>query len=639
MGSYMQNDIEPYYKDSFVTLYHGSSESIIPHLSGVTAVVTDPPAGIGFMSKSWDSNKGGRSEWIAWLAGVLASARGACLPGAPMLCWAIPRTSHWTGMAIEDAGWLVRDRISHIFGSGFPKSHNLHKSTQDDAWAGYGTALKPAMEDWWLAMKPLDGTFAANALQYGVAGLNVDGGRVGTFTPAPHSGGMERLNAANHKQGYRPNPYRKDLTGQMPCDTVGSNERTPSWEPEQIHTSIAAGIAESAMNLIEQGTRPSSAIESAVSHLSAEQRTSLFGTSKPDMSCFDGLLAAAPSTKESTSTSSSTDTCGKKPTGAKCQQATSSITRTATAKTIASTILNLCREAHTENCTTPSTTQEKNPSRPVRNSNASAAPAGRWPANILHDGSDEVLAGFPVTAPSTAHRRGAGGGGDHIGQLSQRPDGVRGPTDKGTAARFFKCCPQDEASGTLHDLIEGLPPERSDMDIIGAMCESLDEHELAAKPLGDAKIGDGNAYPYRPQDAAGVAVDGRIAARFFYCAKASKAERNRGCEGLPLSVGGGMAGTADKSLKTGSGNERNNLLRNDHATVKPLALMRYLCTLVTMPERNLLLDPFAGSGTTGVACKELGLPCVLIEQDEHHCEIIAARCAAAVIDKRLIPER
>ena len=70
-------------------------------------------------------------------------------------------------------------------------------------------------------------------------------------------------------------------------------------------------------------------------------------------------------------------------------------------------------------------------------------------------------------------------------------------------------------------------------------------------------------------------------------------------------------------------------MTNGHPTIKPLALMRYLVTLVTMPERNLILDPFAGSGTTGVACKELGLPCILIEQDEHHCEIIAARCAAA----------
>ena len=73
-------------------------------------------------------------------------------------------------------------------------------------------------------------------------------------------------------------------------------------------------------------------------------------------------------------------------------------------------------------------------------------------------------------------------------------------------------------------------------------------------------------------------------------------------------------------------------MTNGHPTIKPLALMRYLCTLVTMPERNLILDPFAGSGTTGVACKELGIPCILIEQDEHHCEIAAARVSAAKQD-------
>ena len=78
--------------------------------------------------------------------------------------------------------------------------------------------------------------------------------------------------------------------------------------------------------------------------------------------------------------------------------------------------------------------------------------------------------------------------------------------------------------------------------------------------------------------------------------------------------------------------------RNTHSTVKPLSLMRYLLTLVTMPERNLILDPFAGSGTTGVACKELGLPCILIEQDEHNCEIIAARVAATQPDPPAEPD-
>ena len=66
--------------------------------------------------------------------------------------------------------------------------------------------------------------------------------------------------------------------------------------------------------------------------------------------------------------------------------------------------------------------------------------------------------------------------------------------------------------------------------------------------------------------------------------------------------------------------------------------MRYLVTLVTMPERNLILDPFAGSGTTGVACVHLGLDCILREQDAHHCEIIEARIKQAEKDVLSAPE-
>ena len=107
------------------------------------AVVTDPPAGVAFMGIEWDGDKGGRDRWIAWLSKRLEAMRHACKPGAYMLCWALPRTSHWTALAIEDAGWMIVDRIAHIFGQGFPK----HKSK-----------LKPAVEDWWLAWKPDGGS-------------------------------------------------------------------------------------------------------------------------------------------------------------------------------------------------------------------------------------------------------------------------------------------------------------------------------------------------------------------------------------------------------------------------------------------------------------------------------------------------
>lgn len=205
----------------------------------VETVITDPPAGISFMGKSWDGDKGGRREWIAWLAEVLAECLRVTKPGGTLVCWAIPRTSHWTGMAIEDAGWYPVDVITHHFGNGFPKSHDISKALDRRAglerevvgerpiqypdsdcwgtsakggwdgatgttpvaptgvnvggtrtvtapasdlareWDGYGTALKPATEFWWLARKPCEGSFAANAEAYGVAGLWVDGARVG----------------------------------------------------------------------------------------------------------------------------------------------------------------------------------------------------------------------------------------------------------------------------------------------------------------------------------------------------------------------------------------------------------------------------------------------------------------------------
>lgn len=126
--------------------------------------------------------------------------------------------------------------------------------------------------------------------------------------------------------------------------------------------------------------------------------------------------------------------------------------------------------------------------------------------------------------------------------------------------------------------------------------------------------------------------DNGSAARFFYCAKASKSERNKGCEELEDSIGGGMQGTADKSLLIGSGNKRNNVMKNNHPTVKPLALMEYLVKLVKMPQYNLIIDPFMGSGTTLLACIKLGIPCIGIDNDEHTCEIAARRCSQEVME-------
>ena len=158
-----------------LTLHHGDCLQVLRGMAdaSVDSIVCDPPAGIAFMGKEWDKDKGGRDAWIAWMQSVAQECLRVIKPGGHALVWALPRTSHWTGMAWENAGWEPRDKIVHLFGTGFPKSHNLKGE-----WDGWGTALKPASEDWWLLRKPLDGTVATNVLKHGTGALNIDGCRV-----------------------------------------------------------------------------------------------------------------------------------------------------------------------------------------------------------------------------------------------------------------------------------------------------------------------------------------------------------------------------------------------------------------------------------------------------------------------------
>lgn len=96
-----------------------------------------------------------------------------------------------------------------------------------------------------------------------------------------------------------------------------------------------------------------------------------------------------------------------------------------------------------------------------------------------------------------------------------------------------------------------------------------------------------------------------------------------------------MSGDADGSLKTGAGNDRNTTARNHHPTVKPLALMRYLLTLFDTPTGGKVLDPFLGSGSTMVACVQLGRDCVGIEREPEYAAIARKRVEAATRQGKL----
>lgn len=167
-------------------------------------------------------------------------------------------------------------------------------------------------------------------------------------------------------------------------------------------------------------------------------------------------------------------------------------------------------------------------------------PEGRWPANFIHDGSDEVTELFPESK-SIASMRGVGLTSSNVyGQGDKNFNTLRGHFDSGSAARFF------------------------------------------------------------------------------YCAKAGKKERNAGLDDMPLRVAGGMQGRNDGSMGTITMNQ------NHHPTVKPVTLMRYLCRLIT-PPNGLILDPFTGSGTTGIAATQENFNFIGIEQDPEYTQIALAR--------------
>jgi hypothetical protein len=208
--------MKPYAQTDNYTLYLGDAWQVLDSLpeNSVDAVVTDPPYEIGFMNKGWD-NTGVAFDRTTWEK-VLRVLK----PGGHLLAFNHSRTFHRMAVAIEDAGFEIRDTIMWLYGSGFPKSHDISKAidkaagvepigvkqptggitgghntgatgkgwnnienwyemppaTTDEAkqWEGWGTALKPAYEPILMARKPIPSTVADNVLTHGVGGINID---------------------------------------------------------------------------------------------------------------------------------------------------------------------------------------------------------------------------------------------------------------------------------------------------------------------------------------------------------------------------------------------------------------------------------------------------------------------------------
>lgn len=199
-------------------LLHGDCLDQLKTLAdnSVDAIVTDPPYGLSFMGKRWDYDVPSVDVWAECLR-VLK-------PGGHLLAFAGTRTQHRMAVRIEDAGFEIRDMIAWVYGSGFPKSHNLKGE-----WQGWGTALKPALEPITVARKPLTGTVAENVLAWGTGGLNIDGCRVGTEAVEKGNAGRGTgHNDGTYKLGFGVSAERQTSEGRWPANLIhdGSEEVT-----------------------------------------------------------------------------------------------------------------------------------------------------------------------------------------------------------------------------------------------------------------------------------------------------------------------------------------------------------------------------------------------------------------------------
>lgn len=422
-------------------------------------------ASAGFMGKQWDTGD------VAFDPAFWAEVLRVLKPGGHVLAFGGTRTYHRLAVAIEDAGFEIRDQIGWLYGSGFPKSHDVSKGIDKrggQAVSWFGPWLREWREERGVTQKQIAALFPSKT-----------GGLTGCV--------------ANWELGLNmPTPEQFNLICQtfgLPFNSIEEAEREIIGQHGGSRLAVAPGQGSDRSALTLDVTAPAT---------DAARQWQGWGTAlKP---AWEPIVLA------------------RKPLDG----------------TVAETVLQFgtgalnideCRVKTGESLnggTYASSTADDGRSialagGPLHNAIGEfKQPVGRWPANVIHDGSEEVVAAFPIDGGGGARPARRGGIGFH-----------------------------EHGSGTNDGT-------RIELD------------------------------------------DGGSAARFFYSAKADADDR----------------------------------MGSKHPTVKPVDLMAYLCRLVT-PPGGLVLDPFAGSGTTGVACIAEGFRAILIEREPEYIADIEARIAWA----------
>lgn len=548
---------------------------LIPDNS-IDSIVTDPPYEIGFMGKWWDSTG------IANNVDMRKECLRVLKPWWHLLSFAATRTYHRMACAIEDAGFEVRDMIEWVYWSWFPKSLNIGKavdklqgnerevvgkekgagSTGDNyvgnqtfvaknqyedgthditkgtsEWEGWGTALKPAHEPICMARKPLEEkTVAENVLKWGTGGINIDISRVTLNSPALQNN-QDYENICNEfsyiQQSYLLNlsdifflshepslDYLKHiffvLSPYNTCDTI-------TLRIEEVLSHIFDKWLQDA--LCDYGLKVQNVNEYVQSVIKAPN----FQDDYPTLFSFcDALLQnKAIPFKDVVALSNDVQVYISDFINSWENITPSYSNLLSSFFVVFPYIIMLINKTPTLYL-----------SHQQKQENIS-----RFPANLIHDNSEEVRECFPDSGGGKFTKSGNRIGGDceySVG-ISGRKDAPDNYGDSGNASRFFKS--------------------------------------------------------------------------IIYQAKASKSERNKGCEELEESV----------RVRQGlAGEHKDTISKNNHPTVKPIALMEYLIKMVTR-EWWTVLDPFTWSWTTLVAAKRNLYNYIWFELSKEYCDIIEAR--------------
>ena len=469
------------------TLHLGDCLEVMPTMpdDSVDTIITDPPYGLDFMGKQWDHGVPGVEFW--------KQALRVAKPGAMLMAFGGTRTYHRLACAIEDAGWIIRDQIQWLYGSGFPKSLDIGKAVDKMDATGARLARRYKFTGWVRS-------HGVTAQQINTTLLASDMGR--HYTDVLPTGKQPSIMTREHLEACR----------HLFVDV-------PEWVEDMADQRTVESENFKRREVVE------------TKHDTGKRNIDILGTEAQD---YDITAPATEAAKK-------WDGYGTalKPAHEPICLAMKPLDGTFAENVLKWGVGGLWIDGGRVGTSDAPRGSGNNLGYHGGGSGTGGnitPPKGRFPANLIHDGSPEVLEVFPETGKSTPHYRGAA-----------------------INSRMF-ASPEYESSVRGHD------------------------------------------------------DNGGSAARFFYCAKASKSERNAGLESLPVTQTIGGGGMNNPEIAGAYGSVKAPA-RNSHPTVKPLALMQYLCRLTRMPDGGVVLDPFSGSGTTGVAAVREGREYIGIEKN------------------------